>query len=718
MSRFNTGNPLGSDALQDLSDNAKNADLFSNDLENDKYKDRFGRERKTIHGMQKEFDIDQAERNLGYEAQVEQFDRDQADRKDRFDQLMVNSGYHFIGDYAPGVVLSEYNQIVRDIDGEFWRASGKTELPYTLTGNGVDEGGALVSVGDSHLRGDLLSQDKGAMIVANSVVSLDNFDELEKDNELFRNTSLLFNIKGSLLKWSEVSEKFERLSLLTFEAFGATGYDSFEEAEVGTDSTNEINTAILTANSLGVTVKGAGKFYRIDGRVDSQGLSGEYKTSKIDGEWCTFVCTSLSAGLDIVGGSKYQDVRRIRVDWAKNLRVTDFTGEFLESSMKIINTTGAVGVRILNSRVRLDLEAHYSPGINFLFDSSRPNSNTSEYKLYQSNSGACGYYFTGGGDDFSVSTAELRGRTAYGPHLWMEESVLCRQWKIWAYLENGVGGSKAIEQGVPAQVYFGGLHYSSLDIYSECYSGKEEIRIGGRSKNNSIRSLRAGVDVDLTERGAKNLWLNASGESYQVANRIGKVPFISYASNSRMARAGEEHGLEFTGSHGAYFGRIIAGGSTSDLALGDKESPLVGICGSMPFAADVNFPNKSSIESLDTRRAGNASIISIKRSTVQRGSVGVFPVAKSNSSSGLQVLKATIGLISGASILHGSIYWVKSPGGAWTEESDISNVVGSLAEIRVLDRDGLTCVEVDRSSGGGGISARFSLLGELISLEP
>lgn len=147
MSRFNTGNPLDSDNLKDLSDNAKNADLFSNDMENESYTDRFGRKRKTIYGMESEFD------------------RDQDDRSDRFNEFLLSSGYQFVGDYAAGVELTEYNQVVRDGDGEFWRASGKTELPYTLTGAGVDEGGALVSVGDANLRQDLANPDMGAALI-------------------------------------------------------------------------------------------------------------------------------------------------------------------------------------------------------------------------------------------------------------------------------------------------------------------------------------------------------------------------------------------------------------------------------------------------------------------------------------------------------------------------------------------------------------------------
>lgn len=52
--RYNTGNPIGSTDVRDMSDNAKNLDLFSNSSDM-AFDDRFGVERKTIHGMNSEF---------------------------------------------------------------------------------------------------------------------------------------------------------------------------------------------------------------------------------------------------------------------------------------------------------------------------------------------------------------------------------------------------------------------------------------------------------------------------------------------------------------------------------------------------------------------------------------------------------------------------------------------------------------------------------------
>lgn len=52
--RYNTGNPIESTDVRDMSDNAKNLDLFSNSSDMAFY-DRFGVERKTIHGLNSEF---------------------------------------------------------------------------------------------------------------------------------------------------------------------------------------------------------------------------------------------------------------------------------------------------------------------------------------------------------------------------------------------------------------------------------------------------------------------------------------------------------------------------------------------------------------------------------------------------------------------------------------------------------------------------------------
>jgi len=136
--RYNTGNPVepdGSSSPFDLHDNSGNLDLHVNG-DQPTWPDRLGRTRKSLFGMQGEFDSDQA------------------DRKAAFDQFMAVSAYQFMGDYAAGINLTAYNQIFRK-DGEFYRASPVLSLPYTTTGNWTTEGGSFVPVGDAYLRQEL-----------------------------------------------------------------------------------------------------------------------------------------------------------------------------------------------------------------------------------------------------------------------------------------------------------------------------------------------------------------------------------------------------------------------------------------------------------------------------------------------------------------------------------------------------------------------------------
>lgn len=140
---YNTGNPVPSKDPRDLVDNAENLDRAVNG-DDATWTDRLGRERKSWRGMENDFS-----------------------------DFLANSGYQLIGDYAPGIEITAYNQIVRDGDGEFWRLSGQTELPYVTTGAGLPEGGAFVAVGDAALRQELASPYGAAMVGLEDGLTLD-----------------------------------------------------------------------------------------------------------------------------------------------------------------------------------------------------------------------------------------------------------------------------------------------------------------------------------------------------------------------------------------------------------------------------------------------------------------------------------------------------------------------------------------------------------------
>jgi hypothetical protein len=153
MTRYNTGNPVGSADPRDRDDNSKNLDELVNSATSTSHPDRLGVPRKTWHGMEQDFQ-----------------------------KFLLSSGYIGTGvdgaveDYAAGIEITAMNQIVRAA-GELWRISASTSLPYTTTGAGMPEGGAFVSVGDASLRQELAAPG-GVLQVQGAVVHVDTPSDL------------------------------------------------------------------------------------------------------------------------------------------------------------------------------------------------------------------------------------------------------------------------------------------------------------------------------------------------------------------------------------------------------------------------------------------------------------------------------------------------------------------------------------------------------------
>lgn len=145
--RYNTGNPVGPDGSSnplDLHDNAGNLDLATNGASNS-WVDRTGKARKSFKGFESDFIAEQVSREA------------------RFQSFLISSGYQLVGDYAAGIVLNSYNQVVRK-DGELYRLTSSTEIPYTTTGNWTSEQSKFVSVGDAALRQEL-SKSSGRLLI-------------------------------------------------------------------------------------------------------------------------------------------------------------------------------------------------------------------------------------------------------------------------------------------------------------------------------------------------------------------------------------------------------------------------------------------------------------------------------------------------------------------------------------------------------------------------
>jgi len=211
MTTYNTGNPIGSKDPRDLYDNAENLDTAVNDTSRDTWKDRLGRSRKTMSGMERQFDAAEDYREAT-------FVLTQADKQNRFNTFIASSGYQFLGDYEAGIEITEYNQVVRDSNGEFWRLSGEVELPYTTTGAGLPEDDSLTPLGDAVLRQELTNPDKGAAMVARGVVAVDSIADLLALPEGQKKEDLRYLVKGIPFSWDGL--QFYPHSRVSVDAFG------------------------------------------------------------------------------------------------------------------------------------------------------------------------------------------------------------------------------------------------------------------------------------------------------------------------------------------------------------------------------------------------------------------------------------------------------------------------------------------------------------------
>ena len=128
--KYNTGNPLGSADPRDLYDTASVADNLVHG-EEPAYTDRLGKSRKSWAGMEK-----------------------------GFDEFLANSGFEILGDYAGGIEITAYNQVIR-YNSALYSVKASTELPYTTNGAWATDEPFLLNRDDGVLRQDLSSKDNG-----------------------------------------------------------------------------------------------------------------------------------------------------------------------------------------------------------------------------------------------------------------------------------------------------------------------------------------------------------------------------------------------------------------------------------------------------------------------------------------------------------------------------------------------------------------------------
>lgn len=127
MSRFNTGNPIGSADPRDRDDNTKNLDELVNSKTKTNVPDRLGVPRKTWHGIESEFAAGQSDRDS-------EFNQNQTDRAAEWQDFLLSQGFQDVGAYQVGLEITAYNQAFTH-NGEGYRLATGVELPFITTGD-------------------------------------------------------------------------------------------------------------------------------------------------------------------------------------------------------------------------------------------------------------------------------------------------------------------------------------------------------------------------------------------------------------------------------------------------------------------------------------------------------------------------------------------------------------------------------------------------------
>lgn len=244
MSRFNTGNPIGSADPRDRDDNTKNLDELVNSKTKTNVPDRLGVPRKTWHSMESEFSAEQSARasefNADQSIRALEFDSDQLAREQQYQQVILGYGNEPLGDYAAGIEVTGYNQIIRDCAGGtcvFYRAAVGTELPYTTTGLGMPEGGAFVDVGDAVLRNDLAAAG-GATLVGNGGIVFDSVADMV------------------VAAWLTVGQKVKTLGYYTTGDGGGNDYEIVATATGTADGGSYIDLTGISGQARGLLSSG------------------------------------------------------------------------------------------------------------------------------------------------------------------------------------------------------------------------------------------------------------------------------------------------------------------------------------------------------------------------------------------------------------------------------------------------------------------------------
>lgn len=225
--------PLGSMHPYVLYNNAGNEDLFANDMVNETWVDRppFNRVRKTIYGMEKDFN-----------------------------RLLAASGFELPAiPYAGSVVINRPSQMISYL-GNLYSVKADASFPYTLNGTfSVDEPNLVLRT-DTALRIDLaniVDPRKGAALVGNGVVYVGSYADMRNLDKTM--PAKVANFDGFIYRLDESDitsdETIPRIVLATdggrWKCKWKRGFDITQYLETPTSDISEaINRGLAQGGSL------------------------------------------------------------------------------------------------------------------------------------------------------------------------------------------------------------------------------------------------------------------------------------------------------------------------------------------------------------------------------------------------------------------------------------------------------------------------------------
>jgi hypothetical protein len=405
--------------------------------------------------------------------------------------------------------------------------------------------------------------------------------------------------------------------------FGAVAYDTKAEAEAGTDSSTQIQTAWTYGRNNNITINHPqDKFFRTTAILKTQ-VDGSYAANSIVGNSSTIVKDYAGVGVEVRGGATYQDIDDLFISASSSFDAADFEGSL--TANVITPTYTEHGFHVINTRARiLGCFSELNRGAGLRIESTSANSNRSRYDVETKNNGMAGTYISGTQDDLSVVTAAISTGAEFGPSFFVENDVYFRGWVLRLYAEGGVAGASAVSSGVVDQVYIGKSSACSLHIYSENLNASvQEIRMGVNTERTIIHSERANKDSD-DGTDKSNLW--AIGN---IVQGIGTTPKIReyLAANVGVDNA-KYMDIEYVGasSRVIYRERIRGQGLVDLFALNSTTGNGTGV---QPYA-DSSLLNMV-VDGVsvgrfdDNATAGNTRflVFDANKGSLQRVSIGV-----------------------------------------------------------------------------------------------